>query len=78
VIKCSLKQSPEGLDTKKFFEFIKLIFSTRRKMLTSSLKAAYSQEHIYNALELCSIDSKSRPEQLSLKSLILLFQHLNS
>lgn len=76
VIKCNIKAPPQNFPTEKFFGFIKTIFSTRRKMLTSSLKGEHSQQTILRCMEQCRIDPQSRPEQLSLESLIDLFQHL--
>jgi 16S rRNA (adenine1518-N6/adenine1519-N6)-dimethyltransferase len=76
VIKCSLYEPRKSCDTTKFFDFIKLIFHARRKMLTSSLKGLFDQERILACLEKCSIDPKARPEEVPLESLILLFEHL--
>jgi 16S rRNA (adenine1518-N6/adenine1519-N6)-dimethyltransferase len=78
VIHCALKEPKKSLDIAQFFSFIKTIFSTRRKMLTSSLKSYGSHEHLLQILDACSINHKARPEELSLDTLIGLFEHLRS
>jgi len=76
VIKCLLKTPPADFPTAKFFEFIKTIFSTRRKMMTSSLKNIQNQEHLLDCMQKCRIKAQARPEEISLEALIDLFQRL--
>lgn len=74
VIECKLRQPPKDINPDLFFSFIKKAFSTRRKMLTTSLKEAFDQDTILHALKTLSLDQKARPEELSLEDFFFLFK----
>ena len=76
VIECKLASPPKDLDPDLFFNFIKKSFSTRRKMLTTSLKEYFEQDAVLRALKALSIDEKARPEDLSLEDFFKLFKRL--
>lgn len=63
-------------DSKKFFEFMLLVFSQKRKMLRSSLKGKYQVTQFESATKNGSLFLERRPEALSLKEFAFLFQEL--
>jgi len=78
VVECKLHPASENVDPSVFFAFIKEIFSARRKMLTTSLKKKCSAEKIQKILHSLGYDHRVRPEMLSLESLLILFQQIQS
>jgi 16S rRNA (adenine1518-N6/adenine1519-N6)-dimethyltransferase len=78
VIECLLKAPPSHIHPSLFLEFVRKAFSTRRKMLTTSLKTFIDQEKLIHCLNALSIDIKSRPEQLSLEEFLTLFTCLTT
>lgn len=78
VVECKLKKICTDIDSNLFFAFIKKSFSTRRKMLTTSLKESFNQDILLCALKTLNIDEKARPEQLSVEEFLLLFKLLHS
>lgn len=78
VIECKLKNLPSNINPDLFFDFIKKSFSTRRKMLTTSLKDFFDQDKLLHALRTLSIDEKARPEDLSLEDFFHVFTCLYS
>lgn len=76
VVECKLHEPPKNIDPGLFFEFIKKMFSMRRKMITTSLKDASDPIALPQILQELKIPIKARPEELSLDELILLFRKL--
>ncbi|MGC8765284.1 MAG: 16S rRNA (adenine(1518)-N(6)/adenine(1519)-N(6))-dimethyltransferase RsmA [Brevinematia bacterium] len=63
------------LPHKSFADFLKKVFSRRRKILSNSLKElSFSREDILN----CKVDLKIRPENLELESWAILFEYYQS
>lgn len=77
VITLTLKKPPEEIDQEAFFRLTRKAFEQRRKMLKSSLKNLYNPVQVETALETLGLSSMSRPENLSVKDFISLFQQLS-
>jgi 16S rRNA (adenine1518-N6/adenine1519-N6)-dimethyltransferase len=69
-------QKPPLDHPEKFHEFVRRAFQQRRKKLTSSLKALYSKDQIVGSLNALSLSCNTRPENLSLKDWVSLYQLL--
>ncbi len=65
-------------DFKKLNTFTRLLFSNKRKQISSVLKAQYSKEQLANAFEKSNIKSNLRAEALDFKEVIFLFKCLHS
>lgn len=65
-------------DFKKLNIFTRLLFSNKRKQISSVLKAQYSKDQLANAFEKSNIGSNLRAEALSFKEVIQLFKCLHS
>lgn len=68
----SLQLHNQYPSTPNFFKIIRLAFSQRRKMLRSSLKTLFPSSKIEQALEKCSLNKQSRPEELALSDFLKL------
>lgn len=55
----------EEIDEKKFFEMVKIGFSSKRKMLVSNLGPKYGKEGVLEAFEQARIEEKIRAEDLT-------------
>lgn len=53
---------------KKFFEFLRLGFSQKRKILANNLARKYPRSAIENAFIKCGLNSKSRAQELALNN----------
>lgn len=78
VVVLKLRTPPTVSNEKKFFEMRRTAFEHRRKMLRASLKELYSPEAVTAALKKIGLNPKARPEELSLKEFIDLFEALRS
>ena len=78
IVKLTLKRPPDGVDPGLFFNMTRTAFNQRRKMLQTTLQAIYPKEHIHQALISLNMPISCRPEELSLKQFILLFNFLNT
>jgi 16S rRNA (adenine1518-N6/adenine1519-N6)-dimethyltransferase len=76
VVHCQLHPSLLRSNTEAFFELTRTAFQQRRKMLRTSLKLLYSAEAIERALAEMGISTTARPEELSLKEFLTLFDKL--
>lgn len=77
IVKFDLKAPPRGVDEEVFFKITRRAFEQRRKMLRSSLKDLYPQEHILEALMRIGFPSTARPEELSCDDFVDLYTLLN-
>jgi len=66
----------EKVPKDSFFNFLKIGFSSPRKTLSKNLSQKFSKEKVKVSLENLKIDSKSRPENLSIKEWIELYKAL--
>ncbi|MBN2479455.1 MAG: ribosomal RNA small subunit methyltransferase A [Parachlamydiales bacterium] len=73
IISMQVKTPPE-INKESFHNFVRLLFSQRRKKLKTILKKNYSVEIIDKAFENCNISSDKRAENLSLEDFISLFK----
>jgi 16S rRNA (adenine1518-N6/adenine1519-N6)-dimethyltransferase len=76
LIKITPKIPPFKEGQEEFFSFLKQLFSHRRKMVSSVLKSIYGQEKIQDVFAELDIDLKMRPENLTLREFIELFDAL--
>ncbi|KAF2955258.1 16S rRNA (adenine(1518)-N(6)/adenine(1519)-N(6))-dimethyltransferase RsmA [Marinitoga sp. 38H-ov] len=76
VIKLTPKENIPDIDKNKFFKFIHIAFSQRRKTIKNNLKGIFG-ENTDEILKKCSIDPKTRPENLSIDKFIDLFSYWN-
>jgi 16S rRNA (adenine1518-N6/adenine1519-N6)-dimethyltransferase len=74
VIKLTPKNRNEDINLSKFFKFIHICFSQRRKTIKNNLKHINNIEKI---LEDLKIDTKTRPEQISIENFLSLFKMIN-
>ena len=58
----------------EFMQFIKTLFSHPRKIAISNLSSVYSKQRILEVFNKLKINPKTRPERLSFKEIIILFQ----
>jgi len=64
-------------DEAGFRDFLQMLFQSRRKTLGSSLKrSGVSPAEIQQALRLCGVDERTRPEQIELGQFVCLYQSL--
>ena len=78
-VELEIKTSPpfSGGSEKRFFNLVRAIFQSRRKMLSNSLKSlGLPAEKVASALQKTSLDPQIRGEQLGLEKLIELSQAL--
>jgi 16S rRNA (adenine1518-N6/adenine1519-N6)-dimethyltransferase len=59
-----------------FFEFVRLAFRQRRKMLRATLRQRFEKEAIQKACEKTNIAETARPESLSVEDFLALFKEL--
>jgi len=79
IVHCKLHQAPLAeKDIEAFFKITRTVFQQRRKMLRTSLKSLYPLHHIDAALEKMQVNSKTRPEELSLAQFLALFHLLSA
>ena len=78
VVSCYLKQPISSINTEAFFKMIRICYSARRKMLTTSLKEVCPQEMILKALREQDLKETARPEELSIENWLLLFHQLKN
>jgi len=78
VVRLDLVEPPHVSNEEKFFTILHTAFQQRRKMLRSSLKVFYSPERIMQTLSTIEEDPLARPEELSLKKFLLLFEELEA
>ena len=76
VVQFHLK-APEQKMPEAFFSMMRAAFQQRRKMLRGSLRKFFHPQQIETCLSSIGMNPLSRPEQLSLKNFILLFQRLS-
>lgn len=69
-----IKETTHDVDKEKFFDFVKSLFSFRRKMISSSLKRMGSS---MAAIEKVGLKGTERCETLSLDQFIFLYKELN-
>lgn len=62
----------------EFRAFIHQSFSMRRKTLVNNLKSKYDKEIILNSLKSLNLNENIRPEQISVKEYVLLFDILKN
>jgi 16S rRNA (adenine1518-N6/adenine1519-N6)-dimethyltransferase len=74
VVNFELQEPPYVSDQEAFLKCIRTAFGQRRKMLRSTLKELYP--HIEQALDKLGLDSRLRPENLSLENWISLFERM--
>ncbi len=77
IIRCKLTHRDLNVNKLDFVKFIKKLFGTRRKMITSTLKDTYAQDKVISSLQSLGLNIKSRPEELSIDELINFYQSLN-
>jgi len=65
----------DGVDSKKFSEFVKCCFSMRRKTFLNNLSQKYSKEKLRSVLDEKTLAARS--EQFSLQELVEIFKKLN-
>lgn len=75
VIKLTPKDNIPNIDKKKFFKFVHIAFSQRRKNIKNNLKQLFG-ENTDQILEKCGIDPKTRPENISIEKFIELFNNV--
>lgn len=61
-----------------FFDFVKLAFSKKRKVISNSLSEEYDKAKIFSALEKCRFPQNARAEELSPENLLDLFLSLKT
>lgn len=66
----------EVSDQEAFFQLTRTAFEQRRKMLRRSLNELYSPDAVTEALVELGLNPCARPEELSVQSFCLLFEHL--
>ena len=67
-----------GIDEGGFFEFVKLAFSQKRKVLANNLKSRAKPAAVREALSEMGLRADARAEQLSVSALATLFQGLDA
>ena len=72
----ALKRAPTMKDETDFFDFVKLCFSQKRKMLANNLRSLAKPEKIREALVSLNLSAGSRAEQLTVAHLAALFSTL--
>ncbi|WGS65805.1 16S rRNA (adenine(1518)-N(6)/adenine(1519)-N(6))-dimethyltransferase RsmA [Marinitoga aeolica] len=72
VIKLTPKENIPDIDKNKFFKFIHIAFSQRRKTIKNNLKQLFGDK-TEEILKKCNIDSKTRPENITIDQFINLF-----
>lgn len=77
IVTLHLKEKEKVSDSEAFFKMTRRSFEQRRKMLRASLKDLYPSEQVTEALVTLGLNPLSRPEELSLKDFIALFELLN-
>lgn len=73
VIKLTPKINIPDIDNKKFFKFIHVAFSQRRKTIKNNLKQIFGDK-TEEILKKCNINPKTRPENITIKQFIELFK----
>ncbi|BBE30169.1 ribosomal RNA small subunit methyltransferase A [Tepiditoga spiralis] len=66
------KHNKYNVDSKDFFKFIHICFSQRRKTIRNNLKSIIDDVEYF--LESCGIDSKSRPETISVEQYLNMYK----
>lgn len=62
----------------KFFDFVKFSFMHKRKTLINNLCDKFEKEHIHKILDSLEMDSKVRPEEISIENFIKLFKLIDN
>ncbi|GAB6189954.1 16S rRNA (adenine(1518)-N(6)/adenine(1519)-N(6)) -dimethyltransferase RsmA [Marinitoga arctica] len=75
VIKLTPKENIPDIDKLKFFKFIHIAFSQRRKTIKNNLKQILG-EKTEDVLKACNIDPKTRPENISIEKFIEIFHYI--
>ena len=65
------------IDTESFQEFTKILFSTKRKKILNNLNRKFKDKLLLYNNSIKNIDLNKRPEALSLKEVVYLFNELN-
>lgn len=78
IVVLELKEPPHVTDVAAFFKLTRTAFEHRRKMLRGSLRELYEPAAVESALISIGQNPLARPETLSLKEFILLFEKLES
>ena len=68
----------KSLLVNKFFDFVKFAFTHKRKTLINNLCDKYEKEHIHKILDSLEMDSKVRPEEISIENFIKLFKLIDN
>lgn len=76
IVVLDLKEPPYVSDVDSFFIMTRKAFEHRRKMLRGSLRDLYDPQKIISALEQIGKPPEARPEELSLKEFLALFELL--
>ncbi|HAZ15406.1 MAG: ribosomal RNA small subunit methyltransferase A [Chlamydiae bacterium GWC2_50_10] len=76
VMHLTLKSPPKVSSEKGLFEMIGKAFQQRRKMLRTSLKTLFSTVRVERALHALCLPETARPEELSLREFIALFEDI--
>jgi 16S rRNA (adenine1518-N6/adenine1519-N6)-dimethyltransferase len=76
VVRCDLKPPPD-VASEAFFKLTRTAFQKRRKMLRASLKELYPSTQVEEALIGIGLSKEARPEMLSLRDFLRLFEQLS-
>lgn len=74
VIRCTLKKPDVSFDPDSFFNFIKMVFSKRRKMLVTILKEEMDPALLIDKLHKLGYNEQVRPEKITLFHFQEIFQ----
>ncbi len=80
ILRIRMKRREENMDEKKFFQLVKIGFSSRRKQLQNNLAAGFhiSNDEAKSRLQAAGFDSKIRAEDLSVEDWRRLCIHINA
>jgi 16S rRNA (adenine1518-N6/adenine1519-N6)-dimethyltransferase len=76
IVRLVLREPPVVSNEKAFFEMTRTAFVQRRKMMRGSLRKLYASGEVEKGLESMGKPVETRPEELSLDEMILLFEKL--
>ncbi|KLO23001.1 MULTISPECIES: 16S rRNA (adenine(1518)-N(6)/adenine(1519)-N(6))-dimethyltransferase RsmA [unclassified Marinitoga] len=75
VVKLTPKKNIPDINKKRFFKFVHIAFSQRRKTIKNNLKILFNDK-TDNILEKCGIDPKIRPENISIEKFVEIFHYI--
>ncbi|KLO21910.1 dimethyladenosine transferase [Marinitoga sp. 1197] len=75
VIKLTPKKNRPDIDKNKFFKFIHIAFSQRRKTIKNNLKKIFDT-NTEIVLKKCNVDPKTRPENISIEKFVEIFHYI--